>query len=105
MSELRIVVAGAGGRMGRAVVRAIAEADGAAVSGALEAQSGAHLGQDVGTLAGVGPLGVTVTDDPLPLLAQAHAVIDFTIPAASVELAALSAQARIVHVIGTTGLA
>jgi 4-hydroxy-tetrahydrodipicolinate reductase len=45
-----------------------------------------------------------VTDDPLPLLANADALLDFTTPAASVELAALAAQARIVHVIGTTGL-
>ena len=49
------------------------------------------------------PLGVALTDDPLPLLAKAQALVDFTIPKVSVELAALSAQARIVHVIGTTG--
>jgi 4-hydroxy-tetrahydrodipicolinate reductase len=42
-------------------------------------------------------------EDPLPLIAKAQALIDFTTPAASVELAALAAQARIVHVIGTTG--
>jgi 4-hydroxy-tetrahydrodipicolinate reductase len=54
-------------------------------------------------LAGGQPLGVMLTDDPLPLLANAQALIDFTNPKVSVELAALSAQARIVHVIGTTG--
>jgi 4-hydroxy-tetrahydrodipicolinate reductase len=42
-------------------------------------------------------------DDPLPLIAKADALIDFTTPKTSVELAALAAQARIVHVIGTTG--
>lgn len=42
-------------------------------------------------------------DDPLPLIAKAEALIDFTTPKTSVELAALAAQARIVHVIGTTG--
>lgn len=42
-------------------------------------------------------------EDPLPLIAKAEALIDFTTPKNSVELAALAAQARIVHVIGTTG--
>jgi 4-hydroxy-tetrahydrodipicolinate reductase len=46
---------------------------------------------------------VKLTDDPLPIIANAQALIDFTRPAVSVELAALAAQARIVHVIGTTG--
>jgi 4-hydroxy-tetrahydrodipicolinate reductase len=105
MSEVRIiVVAGAGGRMGRALVRAVAETDGCVLSGALEAKGHPDLGQDAGTLAGLKPLGVAVTDDPLPLLAKAQALIDFTTPQSTVELAALSAQARIVHVIGTTGL-
>ena len=56
-------------------------------------------------LAGLKPSGIALTDDPLPAIAQAHAIIDFTVPKVSVELAALAAQARIVHVIGTTGLA
>jgi 4-hydroxy-tetrahydrodipicolinate reductase len=45
-----------------------------------------------------------VTDDPLEAFSRAQAVIDFTAPAATVEFAALAAQARAVHVIGTTGL-
>jgi 4-hydroxy-tetrahydrodipicolinate reductase len=53
---------------------------------------------------GGAPLGVMVSDDPLPAFASAQAVIDFTAPAATVEFAALAAQARAVHVIGTTGL-
>jgi 4-hydroxy-tetrahydrodipicolinate reductase len=103
MSDIRVVIAGAGGRMGHQILRAVSEAPGMVVSGALEAPGHADLGQDAGTLAGLGPLGVMLSDDPLPLLASAQALIDFTIPRVSVELAALSAQARIVHVIGTTG--
>jgi 4-hydroxy-tetrahydrodipicolinate reductase len=49
------------------------------------------------------PLGITASDNYLDLLAKADAVIDFTAPEASVELAAAAAQARIVHIIGTTG--
>jgi 4-hydroxy-tetrahydrodipicolinate reductase len=103
MSEVRIVVAGAGGRMGAALIRAIAAAPGCVLAGALEGKGRPNLGQDAGTLAGLPPLGVALSDDPLPLLAKAEALIDFTTPKVSVELAALSAQARIVHVIGTTG--
>ena len=63
-----------------------------------------HIGADVGVLAGLGPLGVTVTNDPLDLIARSDAILDFTSPAATVEFAGLAANARIVHVIGTTGL-
>lgn len=104
MSEdIRIVVAGAAGRMGRNFVRLIGETDGCVVSGALEAKGNPALGKDAGELAGVGPIGVAITDDPLPLLAKAQALIDFTVPKVSVELAGLAAQARIVDVIGSTG--
>jgi len=55
-------------------------------------------------VAGLPPVGVPITDDPLQAVVNADGIVDFTAPAASVELAALAAQARIVHVIGTTGL-
>ena len=48
-------------------------------------------------------IGVAITDDPLPAFAKADGVLDFTTPAATVEFAGYAAQARIVHVIGTTG--
>ena len=105
MSDLRVVVvAGAGGRMGQAILRAIADTPGMKVSGALERPEHPDLGAAAGALAGLKELGVALSSDPLPLLAKADALIDFTTPATTVELAALSAQARIVHVIGTTGL-
>jgi 4-hydroxy-tetrahydrodipicolinate reductase len=103
MSDMRLVVVGAGGRMGQALVRAICDAEGATVAAAIERPGSPHLGRDVGELAGVGPLGVTIGDDPLPAFARADGVLDFTAPQASVELAGYAAQARIVHVIGTTG--
>ncbi|MEJ1967975.1 MAG: 4-hydroxy-tetrahydrodipicolinate reductase [Rhizomicrobium sp.] len=105
MSDIRVVVAGAGGRMGQQILRAVSDAAGLVVHGALEAEGHPDLGQDAGVLAGLKPLGVALTDDPLPLLAKADALIDFTVPRVSVALAALAAQARIVDVIGTTGLA
>lgn len=102
---MRLVVVGADGRMGRMLIRAVAEAEGCTLSGAIEREGSAILGQDAGTLVGLAPLGVTVTDDPLPVFAAADGVLDFTVPAATSFFAELAAQARIVHVVGTTGLA
>ena len=104
MAELRIIVSGAAGRMGRMVVRAIHEAEGVKLTGALEREDSPWLGHDPGPLAGCPATRLAIVADPLPLLLAADAIIDFSSPAASVELAALAAQARIVHVIGTTGL-
>lgn len=104
MSGIRIVVAGAAGRMGQAVLRAIAESADFELVGALAREDHPDLGNDASALAGAKPSGVALTADALPLLADAQALIDFTTPELSVELAALSAQARIVHVLGTTGM-
>lgn len=105
MSDMRLVVAGAAGRMGRMLVQTIIATEGATLAGALEHAQSSALGQDAGLLAGVGELGVKITSDALDVLARADGVIDFTIPASTIALAADAAQARIVHVIGTTGFA
>jgi 4-hydroxy-tetrahydrodipicolinate reductase len=97
-------VLGAAGRMGQALTRVIAETPGCAVAGAIEAKGSPHVGRDAGEIAGLGSLGIAITDDPLPVFAQIDGVLDFTAPASTVAFAGLSAQARIVHVIGTTGL-
>ncbi|WP_397543058.1 4-hydroxy-tetrahydrodipicolinate reductase [Roseovarius salis] len=99
-----IVVTGASGRMGRMLIQTVAESPRARLVGALEHAGHEWIGQDVGTAMGGAPLGVKVGDDPLEAIAKAHAVIDFTAPAATVEFAGLAAQARCVHVIGTTGM-
>lgn len=99
-----IVVTGASGRMGRMLIETIAASDQARLVGAVERAGHDWIGQDLGTAMGGAALGLTVTDDPLEAFARAQAVIDFTSPAATVEFAALAAQARAVHVIGTTGL-
>jgi len=104
MSDMRLVVMGAAGRMGRMLVRTIGEMPGVAVAAALERAGSDALGKDAGVVAGLPPVGVPITDDPLQAVVNADGIVDFTAPAASVELAALAAQARIVHVIGTTGL-
>ena len=103
MSDLKVVIAGAAGRMGRTLIRALHETNGVVLAGALEAKGHPDLGKDAGILAGLAPANIALSDDALPLIAEAEAVIDFTSPKTSVALADLAAQARIVHVIGTTG--
>jgi 4-hydroxy-tetrahydrodipicolinate reductase len=100
---MRLVVVGAAGRMGRALVRLIAETPGAILCGALERAGSPALGADAGLLAGCGSADVAISDDALPLIVEADGILDFSSPATSVALAGLAAQARIVHVIGTTG--
>jgi 4-hydroxy-tetrahydrodipicolinate reductase len=101
MSDMRLVVAGAGGRMGRTLIKAIAETPGLALSGALEDAKSPLLGQDSGQLSGLGNNGIVLTADAKDLIAKADGVIDFTVPKASVALAALTAGK--VHIVGTTG--
>ena len=103
MSDMRLVVVGAAGRMGQALIRILHAAEGVCLCGALERQGSPQLGCDAGELAGVGPLGILVGADPLPVFAAADGVLDFTAPAATVEFAGYAAQAGIVHVVGTTG--
>ncbi|NAZ37244.1 4-hydroxy-tetrahydrodipicolinate reductase [Rubellimicrobium sp. CFH 75288] len=98
-----IVVTGASGRMGRAVLGLLAADPRAHVAAALERPGHPWIGRDVGEAMGGAPLGITVTDDPIEAFARAQGVIDFTAPEASVGFADLAAQARAVHVIGTTG--
>jgi len=104
MSDMRLIVTGAGGRMGRTLVKAIAEIDGAVLAGALESKGSAVIGRDSGELAGLGANGILVTVDPAPLLAKADGILDFTVPAATVAFAELAADNGLVYVIGTTGL-
>jgi 4-hydroxy-tetrahydrodipicolinate reductase len=102
-SDMRLVIAGAGGRMGRTLIHAIAATKGVTLAGAIEAADSAVIGRDAGELAGLGANGIKVVSDPAPLLKGADGLIEFTIPAATLALAELTAATGIVHVIGTTG--
>jgi 4-hydroxy-tetrahydrodipicolinate reductase len=100
---MRLAIVGAAGRMGSALIRAVHENKTAVVAGAVERAGSKFVGKDAGEVAGVGHLGVPITDEPLELFTRVEGVLDFTRPGASIEFASLAAQARIVHVIGTTG--
>ncbi|WP_410010684.1 4-hydroxy-tetrahydrodipicolinate reductase [Phyllobacterium zundukense] len=100
---MRLAVVGAAGRMGQTLIRVIHATPGAILAGAIERPGSPHIGADAGDLAGVGNLGVPITDDAATAFARVEGVLDFTTPAATVAFSGLAAQARIVHVIGTTG--
>lgn len=103
MTDLKIAIAGAGGRMGAANVRAFANAPGIEIVAAFDREGAGAIGKDAGILAGIEALGVTIGDDPESALAGADLVVDFTAPAASVALAKLAAKRGMIHIIGTTG--
>ena len=90
--------------MGRELVRAVHATPGCTLVGGTEPKGSPAIGEDLGSLAGVGALGVRITGDPLELVTRTDAILDFTVPSASVEHAGLAANARIIHVLGTTGL-
>ncbi|TCP61576.1 dihydrodipicolinate reductase [Rhodovulum bhavnagarense] len=98
-----IVVMGASGRMGQMLVHTVLQSDRARLVGCVERPGHPWVGRDVGEAMGGAHIGLPVTDDAVGVIAQAQAVIDFTAPAATVATATLTAQARAVHVIGTTG--
>jgi 4-hydroxy-tetrahydrodipicolinate reductase len=103
MAGLKVVIAGAGGRMGAANIRAVAALEGLQLHAAVDRAGSPVIGQDAGIVAGIRALGVPISDDIDAGLSGADVVIDFTAPASSVALAQKAAAAGLVHVIGTTG--
>ena len=99
------VVTGASGRMGQMLIALIRESSVMRLVGAVERSGHDWVGRDLGEAMGGAQMGVVVSDDPLETFANAQAIIDFTTPDATVAHADIAAQARAVHVIGTTGFA
>jgi len=104
MAEMRLVIAGAGGRMGRTLIKAIADSKSFSLAGALEDARSPLIGWDAGQLSGCGDNGVKLTADLSAVLDKADGIIDFTAPAATLAFAEQTAKAGKVHIIGTTGL-
>ena len=104
MADMRLIVAGAGGRMGRALTRVISDTRGAVLAGALEAPGSELLGKDAGVLAGLPANGVMLSADLWTMSANADGILDFTVPGATIANVAIAAERGLVHVIGTTGL-
>ncbi len=101
---MKIGIAGCAGRMGRLLAREVYETDGLVLTTGSEHMTSEHVGADVGDLAGVGPLGLSVVSDPRALFSGVEGVIDFSSPEATVTHARLAAERGAVFVSGTTGL-
>jgi 4-hydroxy-tetrahydrodipicolinate reductase len=103
MSEIRIAIVGAPGRMGRNLIQAAQQAEGVALGAALARSGSSLLGVDAGELAGIGKTGVIVTDDLLQVVNDFDVLIDFTRPEGTLEYLAFCRQHQKEMVIGTTG--
>ena len=99
---LRVAVAGASGRMGRMLIEAVVAADDLQLSGALDVEGSASLGQDASLFLGHSS-GVAITSDLRVGLAQAQVLIDFTRPAGTLAHLAICRELGVKVVIGTTG--
>lgn len=103
MSDMKLAVMGAGGRMGGALIRAINEMEGAILVAAVDQESSSFISQDSGTLSGIGENGIAISSDLEAGLDACDGVIDFTTPQASVALSQKVAKHNCIQVIGTTG--
>lgn len=99
---MKVAVAGCAGRMGRLLVAEVIAAGHDVVAGTVSAQGG-HAGRDVGTLAGLDPLGLAASDDPAALF-NAEAIIDFTRSEVTRRHLELAVGKSVPLVIGTTGM-
>ena len=100
----RIAISGAGGRMGRALIQAVAAQEGATLAAAIERPDSTLVGADAGELAGIGACGVKVVGSLEAVINDFDVLIDFTVPAATIANLALCQQHGKRIVIGTTGL-
>ncbi|QGY27984.1 4-hydroxy-tetrahydrodipicolinate reductase [Pantoea cypripedii] len=103
MSEIRIAIVGAPGRMGRNLIQAAQQAEGVVLGAALARSGSSLIGSDAGELAGIGKTGVMVTADLQQVVNDFDVLIDFTRPEGTLEYLAFCRQHQKAMVIGTTG--
>ena len=101
---IRVAVAGCAGRMGKTLVQAIEDSPQLVLGAAFEHAGHSFLGADAGALAGIGDKGVAISADVEAAIDAFDVVIDFTVPEATLGLAAICARHGKAMVIGTTGL-
>ena len=100
---INISVIGAAGKMGQQIMSQAQVSDKFNIVGAVETKDSSFLNTDISSLIGGKETGILITDDPLSCILKSDVVIDFSSPSSTIEVCELVAQARKVHVIGTTG--
>ena len=101
---VRVGVCGAAGRMGKTILDVCKETDGVEVTAAIEYSESPMLGIDAGEVAGIGKLGVLITDDISSIADQVDVIIDFTFAASVSANIKKCVSSSVKMVIGTTGL-
>ena len=101
---VKIIVAGAAGRMGIRIIKIINETEGITLAGAFEHPDNPMVGQDAGMVAGIGEKGVKIGGSLDDIIASGDVVIDFTVPSATMSNIKKAASAGKAMVIGTTGI-
>ena len=100
---IRVVITGICGRMGRCITQGIAQQDDMELVGAIQYPSHPYVGSDAGVVAGIGNIGVTITDELDKVLQNADVVIEFSKPEAALEYLQKVVNTDKAIVIGTTG--
>jgi len=101
----RIAILGAGGRMGRALIRALSDTEDAVLAAAVEYNGSPLIGQDPAILAGLPAGTIRIGKDGAAGIAAGDVAIEFSTPAATVKHAQIAAEAGVAYVAGTTGMA
>lgn len=101
-SRLRIAVAGANGRMGRALIQSICQRPDCILTGAIERAGSPVIGQNAGLALGM-DLDVSISDNAETVLANTDVLIDFSRPQATLNNLAICERLGVKDVIGTTG--
>jgi 4-hydroxy-tetrahydrodipicolinate reductase len=104
MTDCRIGVVGAAGRMGRVLLRLVATTPGYRLVAGSERPGQKEIGTDLGRLAGIDPLGIALADRPEAVFDASDVVLDFTVPAATLAHVKIAAATGKAHIIGTTGI-
>lgn len=99
----RIAVMGAAGRMGRTLIEAVQQAPGAGLTAAIDRPDSTLVGADAGELAGLGRVGVVVSDHLEKVIDEFDVLIDFTHPSVTLNNLEVCRKAGKAMVIGTTG--
>jgi 4-hydroxy-tetrahydrodipicolinate reductase len=101
---IRVAITGAAGKMGRTLVQALDQRAGLQLGAAFERPGVTLIGADAGELAGVGRRDVIVGDSIGAAIGQFDILVDFSVPAATLDAVAICRAARKAMVIGTTGI-
>ncbi len=101
---VNIAVAGAAGRMGSRITALSKEYTELKLTGAFEKKGHNAVGEDIGTIVGIGETGIKLSDNLEGIIDKADVIIDFTTPGSTKENLRVASKKGKAMVIGTTGL-